>query len=90
MSNQQNASGDVLGGPRSLRQVREGQGLTQFQLAGKSGVSLSTIVNVEAQRQDIRISLAMRLVEALGVTLADIAWPTEGQLKLRRPKGHAA
>lgn len=74
-------------GPRkTVRQLREEQGLTQFELAAKAGVSLSSVVNIEASRQEPRVSLADKIARALGLSVADIAWPTADELTRKRPK----
>lgn len=68
-----------------VRQSRDG--MTQMGLAVKSGVSISTIVNIENNRQIPSIHVARKIADALGVSVYDIAWPTEEQLVSRRPKG---
>ena len=71
-----------------LRAVRQAQDrMTQMDLAVKSGVSISTIVNIENNRQIPSVHLARKIADALGVSVYDIAWPTEDQLVSRRPKG---
>ena len=69
---------------KSLREWRVARGLTQFQLAAVAGVGLSSVTNIEAGRQEPRISLANRLAQALGVSVGDIAWPQPEQLRARR------
>ena len=71
---------------KTVRQLREDRGLTQFDLAAQSGVSLSTVVNIEAGRQEPRVSLAEKIATALGVSVADIAWPSADELSRKRPK----
>ena len=73
----------------TLREWRATRGLTQFQLAAAAGVGLSSVTNIEAGRQEPRISLAARLAQALGVTVGDIAWPQPEQLQARRMRGRS-
>lgn len=74
---------------RALAEWRGVRSMTQMDLAVKAGVSLSTVVNTEACRQDVSISTARKLAEALGVSLDAIAWPDDEALRARRPKGSA-
>ena len=69
---------------KTLREWRVTRGMTQFQLAAAAGVGLSSVTNIEAARQEPRISLAERLAQALGVAVGDIAWPHPEQLQVRR------
>jgi DNA-binding XRE family transcriptional regulator len=69
---------------KSLRQWRVMRGMTQFQLAATAGVGLSSVTNIEAGRQEPRISLANRLAQALGVPVGNIAWPQPEHLHARR------
>lgn len=71
---------------KTVRQLREACGLTQFDLAARSGVSLSTVVNIEAGRHEPRISFAEKIAAVLGVSIADIAWPSAEELSRKRPK----
>lgn len=74
-------------GKQTLRQWREARGWTQFELAVKSGVSLSSVVNIETSRQIPGLALARKLAQAVGAaSVEDIAWPTPDQLKRRHPK----
>lgn len=74
---------------RTLAEWRSARGMTQVDLAVKAGVSVSTVVNTEAQRQDVTISTARKLAQALGVSLDAIAWPDDASLRAKRPKGAA-
>lgn len=71
---------------KTMRQLREERGLTQFDLAVKAEASLSSVVNIEAGRQEPRVSLAEKLASALGVSVADIIWPSVDDLAKKRPK----
>ncbi len=57
-----------------LRDARLGQFLSQEDLAGKSGVSRSTIANIEAGKP-ARLRTARALAAALGVGPSEIDWP---------------
>lgn len=74
----------------SLAEWRKARGLTQMQLAVKTGLTLGTIQSVESARRGVTMGTALKIAEALGVTLADIEWPTEEEVKARRPKKEAA
>lgn len=55
---------------RRLRELRTAAGLSRVQLAVKSGVSMSVIVQVEqGQRDDVKLSTAAMLADALGTTV---------------------
>lgn len=75
-------------GPRPLAELRATRGLSQFRLAVDAGVSQSTIVNIEHLRQIPSVGVALRIAAALGVSIYDIAWPTEETLR-KRPKSRA-
>jgi transcriptional regulator with XRE-family HTH domain len=68
-------------GTKTLAQWREARGLTQFQLAARSGASLSTVTGVEASRSEPRVSTAIKLAAVLGVHVEEIAWPALGELR---------
>lgn len=69
------------------RRVRE---LTQMKLAIEAGLTISTIQSVESGRRGVTVGVAQRIARALGVTLDDIEWPSEEEIRARRPKGNAA
>jgi transcriptional regulator with XRE-family HTH domain len=50
-----------------LRRLREDRGLTQEELAKRSGISRVYVAFLEAGRQDPRVSIVMRLARALKV-----------------------
>lgn len=62
---------------KTIRQLREEQKLTQFQLAVLAQVGLSTVVDTERFRRVPRVDIAEKLAKALGVTTADIIWKKE-------------
>lgn len=64
--------------PKSrLAEIRQKTGLTQKELANKSGVSLNMISYIERGVRVPRIEIAKKLCKALGVTLNDI-WGNGG------------
>jgi DNA-binding XRE family transcriptional regulator len=56
----------------NLRALRESRGLTQRQLAGLAGLSRPAINLYESGKQRTRGMTAMRLADALGVTIFDL------------------
>jgi HTH-type transcriptional regulator, competence development regulator len=50
-----------------LREAREGQGLTQEQVAERSGVHATEVSRIEAGKRDPKVSTLLRLAAALGV-----------------------
>lgn len=70
-----------------LRRAREAAGLTQKQLAEKSGVSLSLIRNFEQEDRDITITslkCAVSLATVCGCKLWEIIPPSELAEKLKQ------
>lgn len=53
-----------------IRTTRKAQGLRQDELAGAAGVGLRFIVDLEAGKPTIQIGKALRVLEALGCSLA--------------------
>lgn len=62
----------------SLREVREGKGLTQGELARRAGVSRQLVGAVEAGRHLPRVDAALALAAALGVDVAELFAPASG------------
>jgi transcriptional regulator with XRE-family HTH domain len=61
-----------------LKELRKAAGLTQQDLAMKSGLSITTVVHIEAGRiPDPRISTLRALAKVLGVGLDELAGPEE-------------
>jgi transcriptional regulator with XRE-family HTH domain len=56
-----------------LRELRHGRGLTQTQLAAKAGVPFRTLQNWEYARRVMSFDAAIRLADALEVTLDELA-----------------
>ncbi len=55
-----------------VRQVRERRGWSQEQLARKVGVSRQTIANIEQEVNEPRVTIALALAIALGVTVYEL------------------
>ena len=53
---------------KGLRRARERRFLTMRELSERSGVSTSTLVNLERHEQGARMSTARKLAQALGCT----------------------
>ena len=54
---------------KNLQALREAAGLSQSELAEKSGISVKTIQNWEIDRNSPRMDALVRLAQALGTTL---------------------
>jgi transcriptional regulator with XRE-family HTH domain len=52
-----------------LKKVREGQGLSQTDLAKKAGVSRAYVFRLEAGGSDPTVGVLQRLAKALGVSV---------------------
>lgn len=60
----------------NLSEIRKAKGLTQKELAKKSGVSRVTIANIERGAvTNLKISTMLSLANALGVTVEEIFLP---------------
>ena len=57
---------------RNLRELREATGLSQVELAQRSGVDLSFINELENAHADATTRTLLRLARALGTTPADL------------------
>ncbi len=57
---------------QSLKRWREARGVSQRDLADRSGVSHITIARIETGRQDPTVGLLARLAGALRIRLADL------------------
>jgi Zn-dependent peptidase ImmA (M78 family)/DNA-binding XRE family transcriptional regulator len=58
---------EVVG--RRVRELRERMGMTQEQLARKSGIGISTLSEIESARHSPRLATIVALADALGVPL---------------------
>jgi transcriptional regulator with XRE-family HTH domain len=57
----------------SVRRERKARGWTLDEMAARSGVTHSTIVNVETRRTGTTLDVAALLAEALGTTIGALA-----------------
>ena len=55
----------------ALKEWRKIRGLTQWDLADKSGVGYASIARVETGRQDPTVGMLTRLAEALDIDVVD-------------------
>ena len=55
-----------------LKERRVGAGLTQDELARKSGVSRATIINYEQRHRTPRITELKRICDVLGCAVSDV------------------
>jgi transcriptional regulator with XRE-family HTH domain len=58
---------------RALRELRKRAGLTQEQVAGQMGTSSTYLSRLEAGQRDIRLSTILRLLDAVGADLHQLA-----------------
>jgi len=70
----------------ALKHWREVRGISQRDLADRSGVGYASIARIETRRQDPTVGILTRLAEALEIRLADLFEETDR----RRPKGRRA
>lgn len=54
--------------PRRLKELRENAGFTQSQVGNAMGISFKRIWDVEAGRNDLKVSTVCRILLAMGVT----------------------
>jgi transcriptional regulator with XRE-family HTH domain len=72
----------------NLQALREAAGLSQSELAEKSGISVKTIQNWEIDRNSPRMDALVRLAHALGTTLDMLVIHRhKGQAKTKRRRG---
>lgn len=55
-----------------LRRLRTRRGLSQESLAGRAGLSRTSVVNIEAGRQGVALATLYRLAEALGASPGEL------------------
>jgi transcriptional regulator with XRE-family HTH domain len=67
---------------RTLQKLREEAGLSQSQLAYKSGTSIDSLRNWEQDRALPRIDAVTRLAKALGVSMDQLAY---AESRARKP-----
>jgi transcriptional regulator with XRE-family HTH domain len=73
---------------KTMKQWREERGISQMEVARRTGASLAAIQGVESGRNEPRIGMAIRIAEALGVTLDQVEWPL-GNPKVRAKRRKA-
>jgi transcriptional regulator with XRE-family HTH domain len=70
----------IIDGP-AIRAIRTEQGISRYQFAIRSGVSVSYLKVIEGQppagSRQPSDRIAKILADALGVTLDDISWPVD-------------
>ncbi|WP_057769736.1 helix-turn-helix domain-containing protein [Lactobacillus selangorensis] len=60
-----------------LKRIREKRGMTQEQLADKSGISITMIQSLETGRRVGSVKTIIKLSQILGVTTDDLLRPLE-------------
>ena len=65
----------IKGETHPVEAWRKARGLTQAQLAGKTGVRPATISDIESGKSHGRFDVMQRIAAALGVGLDDLAQP---------------
>jgi y4mF family transcriptional regulator len=68
-----------------LKTIRKGYGLTQQELAQKTGVSFSFINGVENGRSSIRLEVLSKVLELLGCELAIIDKKSKKIIEVLKP-----
>lgn len=68
---------------RKIREVREEHRLTQEELAAKSGISRTTIANLEKEYQGLSIEALYKLCSALNVSFSELLPPTSQVVKAK-------
>lgn len=71
-----------------LAEIRQGEGLTQEELATLLGIKQPTLSRLESQ-DDMQVSTLQRLVQALGGELEIIAHLPKGSIRIRQFEGAA-
>jgi len=56
----------------AVRVFRAQKGWSQAELAARLGVTRQTVIAIEGERSDVRVSLAMRLAREFGVRVEDV------------------
>lgn len=78
------ASGGGSATKRTLVEWRLIRRMTQLELASASGVSVSTISGIEYRGQSPMAETRDDIAHALGITAAQIEWPTGGGRRRKR------
>lgn len=76
---------------KTLREWREARSMSPLELAAQAHVSLTTVLDIEQSRRTPTVVTAQKLVDVLGITVADVRWPEENEIvrRPRRPKSQA-
>jgi transcriptional regulator with XRE-family HTH domain len=61
----------------TIRQARQRQGLSQAALAGKTGLSLTYIIEIENGHRNLSVLSLLRITEALALTVASLLMPLD-------------
>ncbi|MDH3973503.1 MAG: helix-turn-helix transcriptional regulator [Deltaproteobacteria bacterium] len=56
---------------KNLKEIRESKGLSQSQLADKTGLHITTIGNYEIDRREPKATQLKKLADALGVKMEE-------------------
>ena len=65
----------------AIKKLREARGLTQEELASRAGTTVGTVSRLEAAKSAPAWATVMQLIDALGVSLPELARAVE---KIRR------
>ncbi len=71
---------------KQLQRVREEKGVSQAKLAKAAGIPVGTLRNLEQGRRVPRLDTAIKLAEALGVSLDELTTEAPAEPKRRRGK----
>lgn len=82
--------GELMAEAKRLVDWRKERHMTQMELAVAAKLTLATIQSIESARRGVTLNTAQRIAAALGVSLTDIAWPTEEEIQAKHPKAEEA
>jgi len=71
----------------AVKRWREARGVSQRDLAAKSGVGYASIARIETGRQDPTVGLLARLAEALDIRVVDFFTEPRGKARPARRRG---
>jgi transcriptional regulator with XRE-family HTH domain len=71
-------------GPR-LRAARQAKGLTLEEVAGRAGMSVSTLSRLESGKRQASLELLVPVTRQLGIRLDDLVRPESPDPRVRRP-----
>ncbi len=72
-----------------LKEIMSSKGLGREELANKVGVSVTTISNINSEKNLPTISLLLQIAEALDVDIREMFVPTKGSSITQREVGDA-